>query len=116
MRRVCWRLIDFLGLDLLGDDGWGVMAGVLLFLLGTPLVIVYTASVLPLYDPLGWLHVWRVKLPLAVYFLAVFALAARAALHVRTSRRMLRPRLHAVKVCVCVCVCIYIYKYIGRIH
>jgi hypothetical protein len=93
-RWVAMQSIRLLGLDDLGDDGWGALVAVLAVLLCMPVAIVCTASDLPMYDRSGWLHVARVKVPLGVYFLVVFSLSLRACLHLKAQRdrSMLRPK------------------------
>jgi hypothetical protein len=86
VRRSSVALIDLVGLDMLGDEGWVVLLGLLGILLAAPAVMVSSASSVPMYDASGWLQVWRVKLPLGAYFLFAFALSLRAAKHIKASR------------------------------
>ena len=86
-------LIDLLGLDAMGDEGWPVFVLVLLALLAVPALLVYTAAGVPMYDRTGWLQVWRVKLPLSLYFLGVFCLSLRVATNIRRTRGMAQPRV-----------------------
>ena len=84
IRRVA--LIDLVGLDMLGDEGWVVLLGLLGILLAAPAAVVSSASSVPMYDASGWLQVWRVKVPLGAYFLLAFALSLRAAKHIKALR------------------------------
>jgi hypothetical protein len=86
VRRSSVALIDLVGLDMLGDEGWVVLLGLLGILLAAPAAMVSSASSVPMYDASGWLQVWRVKLPLGAYFLLAFALSLRAAKHIKASR------------------------------
>jgi hypothetical protein len=86
VRRGSVALIDLVGLDMLGDEGWVVLLGLLGILLAAPAAVVSSASSVPMYDASGWLQVWRVKVPLGAYFLLAFALSLRAAKHIKALR------------------------------